>query len=102
MPVKIIPVSSHNTASLGLEVSWDDGQFVMIVTPKGLVSCGVIDLSLMEKFGAAIAVARGTVKKPLVTVDDLLSARIQEVTEKAAQYGAEAGMTGAEALVRLS
>jgi len=102
MPITILPVRGKSAAAMGLAVSWQDSQFVMIVTDKGLVSCGVIDMAVMNRAGAAIAVARGTKEKPLVTVDDLLAARIAEVTEKAAAYGITPGMTGKEALEILS
>lgn len=102
MPITVKPVLAKNTPASALEVSWADCQFVMIVTEKGLVSCGVVDMQLMGNAGAAIAVARGTPDKPLVTVDDLLAATIVEVTPKAAAYGAAVGMKGQEALEALS
>lgn len=102
MAIKVTPVLAGNTPAMGLEVDWDDSQYVMIVTAKGLVSCGVVDMTVMGHAGAAIAVSRGTPEKPLVTVNDLLNARIMEVTEKAAAYGIAPGMTGQEALVPLS
>ena len=102
MAIQITPVLSENTPAYGLEVSWRDSQFVMVVTDKGLVACGVVDKDVMERAGAAIAIARGTLDNPLVTVDDLLSATIVDVTAKAAQYGVAVGMTGREALAKLS
>jgi uncharacterized protein YunC (DUF1805 family) len=102
MKIETIPMKSVKGESLGLQVSWQGGQFVMIVAEKGLVSCGVIDKEVMDRFGAAVAIARGTPQKPLVIVDDLLGARIADVTDKAASYGVEAGMSGKEALEKLS
>lgn len=84
-----------------LEVSWGGGQFVLIVAPKGLVACGVVDPVVMNRFGAAVAVARGTPERPLVTASDLLAARIAAVTDPAAARGIAVGMTGADALARL-
>lgn len=100
MPVTVIPVDSV-TSALGLEVSWDGGQYVQIIAEKGIVTCGVVDIAVMEKFGAAIALTRGTPEKPLRTVDDLLNARILEVTSAAAARGVEKGMSGKDALARL-
>ena len=100
--VKTVPVAGKNAPTIGLEVSWTGSQFVMIIANKGVVACGVIDKDVMERAGAAIAIARGTPQKQLVTVDDLLSAKIQDVTEKAAGYGVTVGMTGREALDILS
>jgi len=102
MKIEMVPVKSGKEDSQGLQVSWQGGQFVMIVTERGLVSCGVIDKEVMGRFGAAVAIARGTPQKPLVTVDDLLGARIADVTREAASYGVEVGMSGKEALEKLS
>ncbi|MFP4502698.1 MAG: DUF1805 domain-containing protein [Candidatus Hydrogenedentota bacterium] len=102
MPVNIVPALSKTTPALGIEMSWQDSQCVMIVTEKGMVACGVIDTEVMDRMGAAIAIARGTKEKPLVTTPDLLSASIEEMTGKAAEHGVTVGMTGAEALAMLS
>lgn len=102
MAINITVAGAGDNPSLGLSVAWEGGQFVMIVAKKGLVSCGIVDRTVMEKFGAAIAISRGTPEKPLVTVNDLLSSRILEVTEKAAELGITVGMTGKEALDLLS
>jgi uncharacterized protein YunC (DUF1805 family) len=101
MPVTVVPVESDKPA-LGLEVSWEGGQYVQIIAQKGVVTCGVVDMAVMEKFGAAFALTRGTPEKPLRTVDDLLNAHIMEVTSAAAARGVEKGMSGKEALAKLS
>jgi uncharacterized protein YunC (DUF1805 family) len=101
MPVTVTPVESEKPA-LGLEVSWDGGQYVQVIAHRGVVTCGVVDMTVMEKFGAAFALTRGTPEKPLRTVSDLLNARILEVTSAAAALGVEKGMSGKEALAKLS
>jgi uncharacterized protein YunC (DUF1805 family) len=100
--VKVVPVTAKGGPALGIEASWVDSQFVMIVADGGLVACGVIDIGVMERAGAAVAVARGTPEKQLVVVDDLLNAKIQDMTEVAASRGVKVGMTGREALDILS
>ncbi|HNR31515.1 MAG TPA: DUF1805 domain-containing protein [Candidatus Hydrogenedentes bacterium] len=100
--IRVSPVPTEGAPALSLEVAWADGQFVLIVTDRGLVACGVVDKEVMDRFGAAIAIARGTPEHPLVTTDDLLNARIADVTGKAAALGVRAGMTGREALAILS
>jgi uncharacterized protein YunC (DUF1805 family) len=102
MEIKTVPVPTAGKTAQGLMVSWDGGQFVMIIAEKGVVSCGVVDKDVMERFDAAIAIARGTPERPLRTVEDLLNARIADVTKKAASsFGIDAGMTGQEALRKL-
>jgi len=102
MEIKTVPVPVGSKTAQGLMVSWDGGQFVMIVAEKGLVSCGVVDKEVMERFDAAIAIARGTPEKPLRTVEDLLAAKVADVTRKASSsFGIQAGMKGEEALKKL-
>ena len=101
MAVNITPVECNGKACLGLETAWSGGQFVIVVAEKGLVACGVIDMNVMSEFGAAIAVSHGTPESPLVTTDDLLQARIMEVTPAATDCGVAVGMTGREALEKL-
>ena len=102
MAINIVPISTSSKAAIGIEASWEDGQYVMIITDKGIVSCGIIDKEVVEKVGYATALAYGTPEKQLITVDDLLNAKIKEVSSKAKEYGVVAGMTGKEALELLS
>jgi uncharacterized protein YunC (DUF1805 family) len=102
MEIKTVPVAAGGKTAQGLMVSWDGGQFVMIIAEKGIVSCGVVDKVVMERFDAAVAIARGTPEKPLRTVEDLLGAKIADVTQKASSsYGIQVGMKGDEALRKL-
>jgi uncharacterized protein YunC (DUF1805 family) len=98
MPININSVSSGKGSASGLAVDWEDGQFVIVVAKKGLVACGIVDREVSEKFGFAVAIARGTPEKPLVTAEDLMEAKIADVTSKAADLGISVGMTGKEAL----
>ena len=102
MAINITPLSSNNIPALGFSVQWDEGQFVMLITDKGLISCGIVDMKIIEKFNFAATVTHGTPEAPLVTVDDLLKAKIHYISTKAAEYGVKPGMTGAEALDKLS
>lgn len=101
MPIHTEAIQHEGVSAESLEVSWHGGQFVLIVAPNGLVACGAVDPVVMNRFGAAVAVARGTVERPLVTAGDLLAARVADVTDAAAALGITQGMTGAEALARL-
>lgn len=102
MAVQVYPLTLLDGKAEAIEASWEGGQFVLIVAPKGLLACGVVDPVVMNRFGSAVAVARGTPEHPLVTADDLLSARIVEVTTAANTLGIHPGMTGLAALKLLS
>ena len=102
MGIKVTPVATQGLPALGLEAAWSNSQFVMIITEKGVVACGVVDKEVMNRAGAAIAIARGTREKPLKSVEDLLAATIVDVTDQAAGYGVTLGMSGRQALDALS
>jgi len=102
MPVSITSAAIKNTTASGLSVKWDGGQFIMIITDKGLISCGIIDKDVVARVGYAAAIAYGSPEKQLVTVEDLLGATISEVTVKAKELGVAPGMSGREALEKLS
>src|SRR5437660_7769731 len=84
--------------AIGISNRWEKGQYCSILTPAGIVGCGIYDLVTPAEFGQAIAIARGTPACPLVEPEDLFDARIVGVTPKAASYGVRVGQTGREAV----
>lgn len=84
--------------ALGISNRWVKGQYCSILTPAGIVGCGIYDLKIPAEFDQAIAIARGTPACPLVEPEDLYDARIVGVTPRAAGYGVRVGMTGREAV----
>jgi catechol 2,3-dioxygenase-like lactoylglutathione lyase family enzyme/uncharacterized protein YunC (DUF1805 family) len=83
--------------AIGISNRWQKGQYCSILTPAGIVGCGIYDLKTPAEFDQAIAIAKGTPACPLVEPEDLFDARIVGVTPKAASYGIRVGMTGREA-----
>src|SRR5579884_1342550 len=88
---------AHGKA-IGISNRWEKGQYCSILTPAGIVGCGIYDLETPAEFGQAIAIARGTPACPLVEPEDLLDARIVGVTPRAAALGVRVGHTGREAV----
>ncbi|MCO6454578.1 MAG: DUF1805 domain-containing protein [Pirellulaceae bacterium] len=84
--------------AIGISNRWRGGQYCSILTPLGIVGCGIYDLRTPAEFGQAIAIAKGTPSDPLVEPEDLLEARIVGVTPQAAELGIEPGMTGRQAV----
>jgi catechol 2,3-dioxygenase-like lactoylglutathione lyase family enzyme/uncharacterized protein YunC (DUF1805 family) len=87
--------------AIGISNRWDKGQYCSILTPAGIVGCGIYDLKTPAEFGQAIAIAKGTPACPLTEPEDLLDARIVGITPKAAECGVRVGMTGREAVERM-
>lgn len=83
---------------LGTSFRWPGGQYCAIHTDQGIIGCGLYDVAVANRFAMAIAIARGTPEHPLYEPEDLLTARIVEVSEAAAERGVRPGQTGEEAL----
>ena len=80
---------------------WQNGQYCSIMTKLGIVGCGIYDVKTAGEFGQAIAIAKGTPANPLVEPEDLLDAKIVDVTPAAREVGIDVGMTGKEAVERM-
>src|SRR5262249_39481018 len=84
--------------AIGSTYQWPGGQYCAIHTSKGLVGCGIYDIRSANEFNLAGAIARGTPAKPLRVPEDLLGAKILEVSQAAEKLGVKPGMTGSEAV----
>ena len=91
-------ITTADGEALGCSYRWPSGQYCAIHTEQGIVGCGLYDCGVASRFGMAVAIARGTPEQPLVEPEDLLAAKIVEVSEPAAEAGIAVGMTGGEAL----
>ena len=95
------PMQFKNGCAIGLSNRWRAGQYCTILTPAGMVGCGIYDIKTAAHFSLAVAISRGTPENPLVEPEDLLEARIVEATPQALALGIEIGMPGREAVERL-
>ena len=87
-----------NGCAIGISNRWRNGQYCAILTSAGIVGCGIYDVKTSAEFGQAIAIARGTPAKPLVDPEELLEAKIVDLTPPAKAMGIAIGMTGREAV----
>jgi catechol 2,3-dioxygenase-like lactoylglutathione lyase family enzyme/uncharacterized protein YunC (DUF1805 family) len=88
----------ENGRAIGISNRWLKGQYCSILTPAGIVGCGIYDLETPAEFDQAIAIAKGTPACPLVEPEDLFDARIVGITPRAASFGIHIGHTGREAV----
>ena len=88
----------ENGTALGMSHRWHKGQYCTILTPAGIVGCGIYDLVTPAEFGQAIAIAKGTPDNPLCEPEDLYEAKIVGCTPRAKELGIAEGMSGREAV----
>lgn len=69
---------------------------LVLLCEKGYIMCGYLNTETAEKLGDAAAVISGA------TLDDLLKNPVKAVTPEAAKLGIAEGMSGEEAVARLS
>ncbi|HUQ68097.1 MAG TPA: DUF1805 domain-containing protein [Planctomycetaceae bacterium] len=88
---------AHGTV-IGMSHKWHGGQYCSLLTPVGIVGCGIYDIHTAAEFGQAIAIAKGTPTRPLVEPEDLLEAPVVGCTPHAESMGIARGMTGRQAV----
>lgn len=89
-----------NGRTIGTSVKWNDSQFCSILTPAGILGCGIFDLATANRVGSAMALIYGTPGREYVEPEDLLDGLVQVVSGKAAELGVTAGMSGRAAVER--
>lgn len=92
------PMQFAKGSAMGCSYRWPGGQYCAIHTDRGIFACGLYDCKIASQFGIVLAVARGTPAHPLREPEDLLLARVAEISEPAGKLGIGVGMLGSEAL----
>jgi len=71
---------------------------VVVVTDKGMVGCGAIDVAALNSFGYPAARVRPAKGGSISSIEDLLAGIIKEANPAAEKMGVNVGQTGREAL----
>ena len=87
--------------AVGTSYRWKGGQYCAIHTNRGVVGCGIYDITCADEFHMAFALAKGTPESPLREPEDLYEATIVRVSAPARDLDITEGMTGMEALARM-
>jgi uncharacterized protein YunC (DUF1805 family) len=102
LPRSIVqPMHFENGSAIGISNRWKNGQYCSIITPAGIVGCGIYNTEVAAEFGQSIAIAKGTPEKPLTDPEDLFEAKIVGMTPQAEALGITIGMSGREAVEKM-
>lgn len=81
----------------GYKIQFAKSALLLIRAEKGVLGCGYFNIAAADKLNEAVAVVTG-----VGSFDDMLAAEVRQVSAAAAALGIAAGMTGREALFKLS
>ena len=95
-------IQLNNSEAAGYVVPLGPVNLVWGVARRGMVGCGAFDVRALEKFGYPAARVRPVGTQSIATLKDLLSGEISEANSGASTMGVHVGMSGKEALDRLS
>ncbi|MCS7124072.1 MAG: DUF1805 domain-containing protein [Candidatus Bathyarchaeota archaeon] len=92
--ITVTSVKVGGKACLGVKVELPESPpLLLMVTEKGFVMCGFLNIEAAERLGVAAAMVSG-----VKTFEDVLNAEVKAATTKAKSLGVQPGMRGAEAL----
>jgi uncharacterized protein YunC (DUF1805 family) len=95
--VKMIPIRYEGVEAIAIEVSLPKTTLITVSTEKGYIMCGALDVGLLnERLKDRLIIAGRAVG--VKTIEQLLEAPLELVTDEAARRGIVIGMKGREAL----
>lgn len=85
-----------NNVALGVNLELLNANLIVIRAKKGYVMCGYLSMETANNLGDVAAKV-----KDVRSVDDVLKAKVVEVSEKAKENGIKEGITGKEVLEKM-
>ena len=86
-------IELENGVAMGIRIDLNVAPILVIKAKKGFVMCGYLNMDAVEKLGDVAARVSG-----VNTFDDVLKAKVLQVSTKAKELGIEEGMTGRQVL----
>jgi len=93
--MEVEQIELENGMAIGIRIDLNVAPILVIKAKKGFVMCGYLNMDAVEKLGDVAARVSG-----VNTFDDVLKAKVLQVSTKAKELGAEEGMTGRQVLDR--
>jgi uncharacterized protein YunC (DUF1805 family) len=98
--VGIYPIQIEGNTAIAVEVKLPKTNLLVVTTDKGYIMCGALDVALLnERLKDREIIAGRAVG--VKTIDELLEAPLESVTDTAESLGISAGTIGKEALLKM-
>lgn len=85
-----------NNIALGVNLELPNANLIVIRAKKGYIMCGYLSMETANRLEDIAAKVKG-----VKNLEDVLKAKIVEVSEKAKETGIKEGMTGKETLEKM-
>ncbi len=85
-----------NNIAIGVNLELQNANLIVIRAKKGYIMCGYLSMETANRLEDVAAKV-----KDVKNVDEVLKAKIVEVSEKAKEIGIKEGMTGKETLEKM-
>ena len=89
-------IQLKNGCAIGLRIDLQKYPLLLIRAEKGFLMCGYLDIKASEALGDVAAKVKG-----VQSFENMLEARLAEVSSAARELGIEPGITGREALEKM-
>lgn len=98
--INVNPIEIEGKFFTAVRVELPKTNLLMISNEVGYIMCGALDVDLLNELLSDRKVIAGRAIG-VRTIDDLLDAPLEKITNASKAYGWEAGMTGKDALNKL-
>jgi uncharacterized protein YunC (DUF1805 family) len=98
--IQLKPMTIESQTVLGIEVKLPKTTLIAITTDIGYIMCGALDVGLLNERLASRQIVAGRAVG-VKTLEELLVAPLESVTNTAQEMGITQGMSGQEALLRM-
>ena len=99
--MKHVKVQLTTKEAEGFVIPLGPANLVAVMTDKGMVGCGAIDVAALDSFSYPAAKVRPAIGPSIMDTDDILTGIVKEANRSALGRGIKNGMTGRQALERL-
>jgi uncharacterized protein YunC (DUF1805 family) len=89
-------IKLENGSALGLKLDMEHAPLIVIRAAKGFVMCGYLNIDVADKLGDVAVRVRG-----VKSFEDVLNAKVVDVSEAARKLGITVGMPAKEALNKM-
>lgn len=99
--ITVNPLEIEGMFFTAITVELPKTNLLMISNEVGYIMCGALDVDVLNEVLADRKVIAGRAVG-VKTIDDLMNAPLEKITDASKSYGWQSGMTGKDALIKIA